>query len=1145
MNLYGSYSDKLPLSDGPENNGPAWGVINARALIRSLIAGFLIIGFTLSSLPASQENWRIVRYSLEEGLSQISVNCIIKDSYGYLWVGTQDGLNRFDGYGFDIYRHQPSDPQSLSNSNIQSVIECNEGNIWVGTQDGLNMFDRRTNTFMVYRNEPGNSESPSDNNIYYLYQDRTGIIWLKTERGIDRFDPETERFTHFEHYYDPFNYVADSDYNIIYEDNKDRLWVGSKDGLFFFDRKGERFRRYYHDHDVTGSISSNMIKCIFETSGGDFLVGTENGLNVFDPGKEVFHSLYIEHENSSSSRLNEINTIYEDHKGTVWIGTNAGLFIFSPKEMDFTPFSGSTLSPSFFEVEVSTILEDRSNNLWAGTLGGLYMIDSKSKFKTHRIHDYMDGAAPSARFIASVLPVSDEELWLGTWGGGLFLLNSNTGEIRHYSESSPSVSESISNDFVHVIFQDSGGDIILGTRNGLDIFRGPENGFTPYCPSNDPDDCIIFNSNRVYCIFMDSEQVLWIGTRYGLHSFREGSLTSYYHDLQDAASIASNQVHDIIECGNGYIWLATADGLSRFDKETASFRNYRKDPEMGRFSLSNNELTCLHEDSNGNLWIGSVAGLNRYFPGTGSFMVFSEMEGLPNNLIYSILEDNDGNLWLSTNHGLARFDPVSFEITSFDVADGLQSYEFNLGASYKNQRGEMFFGGVAGLNSFFPDSLIFNETIPPLVFTSFEVISHEGSRFITAEDKDEIILQPHENSFNIEFAALDFTRPGKNRYEYKMEGLDDNWVYAGSRRMANFSRISSGTYLFRVRGSNNDDVWNEEGISLRIVVITPWWKSVFAWIFYTLALLFLIYLIILFSTRQLRRANQVLKDKEHASAEVSRQKEELSLKNRNITDSINYAKRIQLAMMPATRQFRRLFSESFIYHKPKDIVSGDFYWVNQINDKVFFAVIDCTGHGVPGAFMSIIGNELLRNIINVRGIEKPSEILNKLSEDFANIFDAEGEENFTFRDGMDVGFCVVDRKKAVLEFAGAFLPMYLIRDKSIIEIKGNRLSVGLMEDLTDEPFDNHSLKLEKNDILYLFSDGYPDQFGGEKGKKFKYRRFRHLLLNIHKLPFSEQEKLLDQSIVQWMGNNEQVDDILIIGVKPGLGGRAGYRKDRT
>ena len=1133
MNRHRSLSDKITDSEDPNQRINFPGVSLIR-IFRLFISGFLLIIIALSALNASQDNWRIVNYSLEQGLSQISVSSVIQDSNGFLWIGTRDGLNKFDGYGFNVYRHQPSNPLSLSGSNVHSVIEDKKGNIWAGTQDGLNKLDRKRNSFKVYRHEPGNLSSVSDNKIYYLYEDRAGMIWLKTERGIDRFDSGTGTFRHYQHYSDESNYVTGSGYYHIYEDHKERLWVGSKDGLFFFDRLAERFRRYSHDPDNPLSISNNKVKCIFETSGGHFLIGTAGGLNIFDRSNESFTPVHIDPPGAGHSLVNVINSIFEDSRGIVWLGTDAGLFTFTPENGQVMPFGGKAITGTFPDTEVSVIFEDHSNNLWVGSLGGLFMIDSKSKFAASRIHDYLPEAPSSSGLIASVFLSGDEELWIGTLGGGLFMLNRNTGGIKHYSVNSPYASQRISNDFVQVIFSDSNGRMIIGTRDGLDIYMGNQRGFKPFCPSNQAEECTVFNSNRVYRIFKDSQQVLWIGTGRGLHSFREGNMESYYHNPRDTVGIPSSQVHDILECRNGFIWLATAGGLSRFDRTTETFINYRKDPEKGRFSLSNNELTCLHEDSNGNLWVGSVAGLNRFFPGTGSFMVFSEKEGLPNNLIYSILEDNGGNLWLSTNHGLARFNPGSFEVTVFDVADGLLSYEFNSGAYLRSENGELFFGGVAGLNSFFPDSLVTNNVIPPVALTSFEVLSPEGSRFLLTEEREEIILQPHENSFIIEFAAMDFTRPSKNRYAYKLMGLEDNWIYTGSRRTVSFSRIPSGTYVLSVKGSNNDDVWNEEGVSLRIVIITPWWKSGYAYLLYAVSLLALVYLVIMFSTRKLRSTNQALREKELASEEISRQKEELAFKNRNITDSIIYAKRIQLAMMPTSKQFRRIFPDSFVYYNPKDIVSGDFYWVNQRSEKVFFAVIDCTGHGVPGAFMSIIGYELLRNIINIKGIENPAEILNELNEDFSGIFNSEEENNYSFRDGMDIGFCVIDCKKAILEYAGAFSSMYLLRDKSVSEIKGNRFSVGLMGDLIDEPFENHSMKLEKDDVIYLFSDGYPDQFGGEEGKKFKYRRFRHLLLNIHRLPFRQQEKILDQSLIHWMGNHEQVDDILIIGVKPGL-----------
>jgi len=334
-----------------------------------------------------------------------------------------------------------------------------------------------------------------------------------------------------------------------------------------------------------------------------------------------------------------------------------------------------------------------------------------------------------------------------------------------------------------------------------------------------------------------------------------------------------------------------------------------------------------------------------------------------------------------------------------------------------------------------------------------------------------------------------------------------------------------------VKGTNDDLVWNEEEITLHITIRSAFWNSKVAYGFYLTSILVLIYLFIQMRTSHLRKANRILQEKQRASLEIERQKEELSIKNKNITDSINYAKKIQEALLPPYSYFSKMLPESFVFHRPKDIVSGDFYWVNEKQDKVFVTAVDCTGHGVPGAFMSLIGFEILDKIINDQGIEQPAEILNILSKAIEVTFSKE-EEDITLRDGMDIAFCVIDRKESMLQYAGAFNPLYLFRDNTLTEIRGDRMSVGILEGNRPSSFTNHVIPLEKEDVIYIFSDGYADQFGGPQGKKFMYRRFRHLLLTIHPLKMKDQKAFLEESIEGWMGNLDQVDDILIIGIKP-------------
>jgi ligand-binding sensor domain-containing protein len=340
-----------------------------------------------------------------------------------------------------------------------------------------------------------------------------------------------------------------------------------------------------------------------------------------------FRSFYIDGSYGNELRINSINSIRQDSRGAVWVGTDGGLYSVLPAENELSTPVPASFPPHFLDLEITAVTEDRSGNLWVGTIGGLYMIDKKSKFKTYRIHDFMPESPRAASFIASIHLFDESELWLGTWGAGLFITDRNTGETRHYSSNAVDRSLHIPDDFVHVIYRNPQGRILIGTRNGLLIFRGRTAGFQPYCPSGNPEDCLVFSSNRIYSIMEDSQRVLWVGTRYGLHSFRNDTLVSLYHNPMDSNSLPSNHINDIVECRSGYLWLATADGLSRFSRESGSFTNFRRDPELGRFSLSHNELTCLLEDSSGNLWIGSVTGLNRFFASTESFIVFSELEG--------------------------------------------------------------------------------------------------------------------------------------------------------------------------------------------------------------------------------------------------------------------------------------------------------------------------------------------------------------------------------------------------------------------------------------------------------------------------------------------------------------------------------------
>jgi serine phosphatase RsbU (regulator of sigma subunit) len=384
----------------------------------------------------------------------------------------------------------------------------------------------------------------------------------------------------------------------------------------------------------------------------------------------------------------------------------------------------------------------------------------------------------------------------------------------------------------------------------------------------------------------------------------------------------------------------------------------------------------------------------------------------------------------------------------------------------------------------------------------------------------------------IDVASANLSRPEINKYRYSLDrsGNDPVWHSLGSQNTVILDHLDPGRYIFRVTGKDAVTLGNNVVTSLVVIVEAPKWRSRTALIIYLIAgIVFILFIFRLIARRffNLNRENQ---EREMFARQIMLQKEELTLKNKSITDSINYAKRIQTAMLPPYRLFKSVFPSSFVLYMPKDIVSGDFYWINKMGDKIFVAAVDCTGHGVPGAFMSIIGFELFRKITNIEGLSRPSDILNRLNEDFHVIF--KDVDNVVLRDGMDVAFCSIDKKNMILEFSGAFNPLYLIRENKITEIKGDRFAIGLDEtNFKDQTFKNHLIPIQQGDIIYIFSDGFADQFGGPDGKKYKYRRFRHLLLNLHRLPMDKQHEILENNVLEWRGMQEQVDDILVIGIK--------------
>ena len=1082
-------------------------------------------------------------YTVNEGLSQSTVNCIVQGEVGFLWIGTQDGLNKYDGYRFKYYQHNPLDTNSISSNWIYSIDVDKSGFIWIGTQKGLNKLNRKNENITRYIHDPKNPSSICEDEVFGVLSDRNGNVWVKTEKSLSRLDTATGKFTRFEHEIDYFdNKKSNIGFPIIEDENG--IWMGSSNGLHFFNTKLEQFKTYRHEDGDVNSLSNDFVTGILLDKNDNLWVSTQYGLNKLNKKTKKFEHFFHDYFEPGGITENNINSIYLGHDGLIWISTQGGGI------NKFNPTNGKVIETfrnqenndvSLSEDYVNFVYEDRSYNLWIGTSStGLDKLDLKpNKFLLYRNTHGEKSLQLSENIIGSIYLPNNEIIWIGTWDQGLDILNRSTGVVKNYSTNSPP-GERIVGDNVHSIMKDSRNLIWIGTRKGISIYDIKTGRF------EDADKYLNFKhypnliDNRIYALYEDYKGNVWVGSQIGLYLFdmEKKTVTSYRSNAMDSLSLFSNHIVTITGDNDGYIWVGTNAGLNRYDYKTNKFFRIgdpkgpnKRIAENKYYKISNSYVYELLVDSiDGSLWIGTGSGLNKYDSKTGTFQYFTKDNGLPNETIYEIKQDKKGNLWLSTNRGLAMLNRKTFKVRAFDRADGLQGLEFNNGAAFKSSGGEMFFGGTNGFNSFYPEIMHDNPFIPEVVFTTFEKMTSKGKVTTNLEGIDELVLDYSDHSLTFNFAALEFTKAEKNNYMYFMEGLNNTWVDLGSRNFQDFGTLAPGNYVLRVKGSNNDLVWNVKEISIRITVLPPLWKTPWAYGFYILLVLSVVYIYVRNRTKKLQKANDALRTKQLAALEIAKQREELAVKNKNITDSINYAKRIQEAMLPSEYLFRKLLPDSFIYFNPKDIVSGDFYWVTEKESKIFIAAVDCTGHGVPGAFMSIIGYDLLRNITKEQGVENPSQILNLLNLGISETFSKHANES-SVKDGMDVSLLVIDRNNKLLEYAGAFNPLYIARDNKIIEVKGNRFAVGKLEGNEDNKFDNHVIPYKDKDMVYIFSDGYADQFGGPLGKKFKFRRFRHLLLTINSLPLLKQKAFLEENFDSWKGQLEQVDDILVIGIR--------------
>ncbi len=804
---------------------------------------FLLLACALSlasPLAAQRADLRFERISFEQGLTQSTVYAILQDRRGFMWFGTQDGLNRYDGYNFVGYKHAHTDSQSLTNNYIQSLFESRDGALWIGTKAGLNRLDPYTEKITRYQHDPQKANSLSGNAVYAIYEDHAGNLWVGTNNGLNRFMRATNTWQRFVHDPNHAQSLSHNRVNAIAEDVAHKLWIGTLGGgLNRFDPSTETFEHFNNDPANPNSLSSNFVLALFFDRNQELWIGTYGGgLNHLAPQTKTFRAFRHDSTNAQSLGDDRVYAICEENANELWVTTLAGgLNRFDRRHGTFARYQhesrrAQSLSANF----VRAIWRDRSDNLWLGTdNAGLNKLDLKPQKFDHYYNDPHEAGSLRHNFVNALFEGPDRALWVGTnWGLDKLAHGASTFEHVPLELNEPNDDRI----FISALWVEKSGAVWVGTFGpGLLLYQPATGKIKRY--KHNPQEAASLANNIVNCIYQSRDGMLWLGTSRGLSALPQGSekFTTFRHDPQNANSLSQNGVACILEDRAGNMWIGTnAGGLNKFARETQTFTRYQQQAEATT-SLSNNTVTALYEDAHGWLWVGTNYGLSRLDPQSGSFENYFEAEGLPNNYINGIGSDENGHLWLSTNNGLSRFNPSAprgQQFRNYDMSDGLQGPGFYEGAVHQSPTGELFFGGTRGFNRFYPRQVVDNPHAPEIALTSFKIFDKPVALDSAITARHTLQLSHEDNFFSFEFAALDFTHPAKNQYMYQMEGFDANWIHSGTRRYASYTNLDHGAYRFRVKGANHDGVWNDRGATIRIVIAPPFWET---WWFLALLLM--------------------------------------------------------------------------------------------------------------------------------------------------------------------------------------------------------------------------------------------------------------------------------------------------------------------
>ena len=1322
--------------------------------MKSIFKLFVLIFlcFNLYSANFQQTLFKFRYLTIDQGLSHNNTRVFSQDSSGYIWIATQNGLNKYNGYEVINYWHDPSDTNSILSNDVNFVFTDSKNNVWVGTKAGLNIYNREKDNFIKFIPGSINNEISSSAD---MDEDRQGNLWIATNNGLYSYNQTTNTFQHYPLKNNIGQKPATNSVIRLHVAKDNKIWCSfSSNGISIFNSETNIYRHFINEKGNYSSISDNKIERIYQDSKGNIWVGTFNGgLNLFNPIDSIFKRIEIDKNNSFSTR---VRAMFE-FDNNFYVGTRGGIYLFNKKINTFSHIA-HTYHP-YSILNMNSILvsyKDKQGGLWLGThSGGVNYTNLYRKpfanFEAKKDNPYFLNNGN----VFALLEYNGY-IYIGT-EGGMSVLNRKTGKFKYFVHD-PDDPNSISHNDIKCLELDKNNNIWIGTNKGGLLQYNPKTKKFFNKIIHDPDNINSISSNKVYSLYNDINGNIWIVTSGDVESVSKN--IDVFNPVTRQFKHLNQKVSSAFSGNKDHILIGATNGFWEYKYATDSFKFYRNDSLIG--------LTyTILEDSKNNIWIGGKKGLVLYNPDLDIYKNYSVKTGYPFYVIFGILEDNEQNLWISSSSGLIKFENAvnnndSKTLRVFDQQDGLQSKQFNYGAYYKNNSGEMFFGGIKGFNTFFPEQIKNNPFYPEVVFTKLKInnklveIGKEINGRIVLQkafsETKQITLIPKDINVSFEFAAIHFAEPGKNRYKYLMEGFDNEWHETdATRNFVTYTNLPHGEFTFKLLASNSDGLWTKNPIELKVKVLPPFWKTWWFIVIASIAILGIIFTIYYVRINRIKAQNELLERKverrtselkeanielqerqeeilaqneeiqqqseelaaqrdslEEQNEEIKTKSEEISKaydsirvlsefgqnltstlnlddinniiyeyvsslmdtsafgiglynhqakciefksfmekgkrtlpffnyldeenslsvwclkknkvilindfkieykkyinsinkykttnipqsciyvpllienrpigvvtvqsynknayadkdlnsllslasyitiaienanvyeiinkQNTHIKSSIEYARNIQNSILPIQKNVEKHF-ETFILYRPKDIVSGDFYWFTtlEIENKeyYFMAVVDCTGHGVPGAFMSLIGNRILNDIVNQKKIINPAQILELLN---ANIQVTLKQDQTNNNDGMDVCLARLEKlnnSKTEIVYSGAKRPLYYtkIKDDKLLHLNGVRKSIGGIRAKRSKLFyTNQKIVLNKNEILYFTSDGMADQNRPDR-KKFGTLKLLKLLNNNKHLPLNEQKEIIESTLLEFMQNEEQRDDITIIGLK--------------